>query len=312
MVHLRFFLSRCCFRTDSVRLRATGWGSRGAIWSVVLLSLLCRLHAATPEETLKELVSRQQALLAEAVKKPSQHELEDLRQPLQELCNAYEDFLRAHPKLAAAYVSYALLLDHPVIDERRRSTALLIRANQLDPEVALVKNQLGNHVAEDGRPLEALNYFLAAIRLEPKEPLYHYQLGTLLVEARDDFLKSGEWTAEKVDTSILHAFREAAQLQPDNWRYAYRYGLAFYDVGKPDWAVALTFWREFETKLKPGVEQQTCRLHQARVLAAQGERAQAEAVLATVTEPALAKQKAKLVAELAAPPAPPPAPAGLE
>jgi len=312
MVHLRFYLSRCWFRTDSVRLRATGWGSRGAIWSVVLLSLLCRLHAGTPEETLKELVSRQQALLAEAVKKPSQHELEDLRQPLQELCNAYEDFLRAHPKLAAAYVSYALLLDHPVIDERRRSTALLIRANQLDPEVALVKNQLGNHVAEDGRPLEALNYFLAAIRLEPKEPLYHYQLGTLLVEARDDFLKSGEWTAEKVDTSILHAFREAAQLQPDNWRYAYRYGLAFYDVGKPDWAVALAFWREFETKLKPGVEQQTCRLHQARVLAAQGERAQAEAVLATVTEPALAKQKAKLVAELAAPPAPPPAPAGLE
>jgi len=267
---------------------------------LVTLSSLASL-ASEPEVDLKSLVARQQALLAEAVKKNSQNELEDLRQPLQELCFQYEDFLRKNPSLAAGYVSYALLLDHPVIDERRRATALLLRANQLDPDLALVKNQLGNHVAEEGKPMEALNYYLAAIRLEPKEALYHYQLGTLLVEARDDFLKSGEWTAAKVDEALLHAFREASRLAPDNWRYSYRFGLAFDDVESPNWSEALAFWREFESRLKPGVEQQTCRLHQARILAAQGELARANEVLNTVTEPALANQKARLSANLAAP-----------
>ena len=68
-----------------------------------------------------------------------------------------------------------------------------MRANQLDSDLPLVKNQLGNYLAEEGRPLEAINYYLAATRLEPKEPLYHFQIGTLLSAARDDFLKSGEW-----------------------------------------------------------------------------------------------------------------------
>jgi len=267
----------------------------------ILLGLAAWLSAAPagdPTERLQALVARQRELLAAAERKTSQHELEDLRQPLQELCYAYEDYLRAFPDQAAGYASYAMLLDHPVIDERRRSTALFLRANQLDSEMALVKNQLGNHLAEDGKPLEAVNYYLAAIRLEPKEPLYHYQLGTLLAEARDDFLKSGEWTADKLDPALLGAFREAMTLAPDNWRYAYRYGLAFYDVDQPDWAAALAFWQGFESRVKPGIEQQTCRIHQARVHLARGERDRARAVLETITESVLDRQKAKLVAEL--------------
>ena len=253
-----------------------------------------------PAERLQALVTRQRELLASAERKASQNELEDLRQPLQDLCYAYEDYLRAFPDQAAGYASYAMLLDHPVIDERRRSTALFLRANQLNPEIALVKNQLGNHLAEDGKPLEAVNYYLAAIRLEPKEPLYHYQLGTLLAEARDDFLKSGEWAADKLDPALLSAFREAMTLAPDNWRYAYRYGLAFYDVDQPNWAEALTFWQGFESRVKPGIEQQTCRIHQARVLLAQGDRVRARAVLDTVTESVLDRQKSKLLAEITA------------
>jgi tetratricopeptide (TPR) repeat protein len=270
----------------------------------MLLSVATWLSAAPegdPAERLQALVARQRELLAAAERKTSQNELEDLRQPLQELCFAYEDYLRAFPDQAVGYASYALLLDHPIIDERRRSTALFLRANQLNPEMALVKNQLGNHLAEDGKPLEAVNYYLAAIRLEPKESLYHYQLGTLLAEARDDFLKSGEWAREKLDAALISAFREAMNLAPDNWRYAYRFGLAFYDVDQPDWAEALGFWQSFESRVKPGIEQQTCRIHQARIHLARGERDRARAILETVTESVLDRQKAKLIAELDAP-----------
>lgn len=268
---------------------------------VFALSSVPALRAeASAEEALRTLVARQKELLAQATKKQSQVELEDLRNPLQQLCFDYEDYLRRFPDTAAGYVSYAMLLDHPVIDERKRATGLLLKANQLDPELPLVKNQLGNHVAELGKPLEALNYFLAAIRLDPKESLYHYQLGTLLAEARDDFLKSGEWTRPKLDAAMQTAFKQATIHSPDDWRYGYRYGLSFYDVEAPQWETALEFWTHFETSLKAGVEQQTCRLHRTKILIEMKQPDEAREVLATVTESALSRQKKVLEAELAA------------
>lgn len=252
---------------------------------------------AGADEELKLLVSRQHELLEAASKKKSQNEIEDLRQPLQDLCFSYEDFLKKFPSYPLGYVSYAMLLDNPVIDERRRATALFLKANQLNPDLPLVKNQLGNHLAEDGKPLEALNYFLAAVRLAPKEPLYHYQVGTLLAEARDDFLKSGEWTREKIDEAMQKAFLRASTLTPGEWRYAYRYGLSFYDVDKPDWETALQFWTQFEERLKPGIEQQTCRLHRAKALMELHRFDDARRLLDTVTESALIRQKEKLEAE---------------
>ena len=102
----------------------------------MLLSVATWLSAAPegdPAERLQALVARQRELLAAAERKTSQNELEDLRQPLQDLCFAYEDYLRAFPDQAAGYASYALFLDHPIIDERRRSTAPFLRANKLNP-----------------------------------------------------------------------------------------------------------------------------------------------------------------------------------
>lgn len=274
--------------------------------SLIVLSTLLSLvpyawaeAAAGADEELKLLASRQKELLEAASKKKSQSELEDLRQPLQDLCFAYEDFLRKYPSFSLGYASYAILLDNPVIDERRRATALLLKANQLNPDLPLVKNQLGNHVAEDGKPLEALNYFLAAVRLAPKEPLYHYQVGTLLAEARDDFLKSGEWTREKIDEAMQKAFLQASTLTPGEWRYAYRYGLSFYDVDDPDWETALQFWTQFEGSLKPGIEQQTCRLHRAKALIELHRLDESRRLLDSVTESALARQKGRLEAEWA-------------
>jgi len=271
-----------------------------------LLMLLCALALAFPawvhadnadaEAKLKALVTRQKAAFAKAEKAGEAYDQEDLRAQLQQICNEYDLLLRDNPKFVPAYVAYALLLGQ--IDNRKESIALLLKANHLEKNLPVVKNQLGNYLAEEGQPVEAMNYFLSAIQLEPKEPLYHFQLGTLLVEARDEFLKTGQWTRPQLDATMLDAFQQATLCAPDDWRYAYRYGLAFYDVEKADWDTALQFWKDFEKKLKPGLEQQTCRLHEAKVLMEQHHLDEAHASLETVTEPGLAKQKEKLVAEL--------------
>src|SRR5208282_5215792 len=119
----------------------------------------------------------------------------------------YESLLRDNPDFAAGYASYGYMLWR--VGARKEAVAILLKANQLDPDIPLVKNELGNYLAEEGKPMEALNYYLAAIKLEPGEPLYHYQLGTLLYEARDDFMKSGEWTRASIDKAMFEAFRKA-------------------------------------------------------------------------------------------------------
>lgn len=260
-----------------------------------------RLGAAGSEtladRTLKQLVQRQQTLFADAAKKPDDFDEANFRAQVQEISRGFERLLQENPKFAPGYAAYGYLLGK--IDMRKESAALLLKANQLDPDIPLVKNQLGNYLAEEGKPLEAVNYFLAAIKLVPNEPLYHYQLGTLLTEARDDFIKSGAWTRTALEEATHTAFRRATELAPDRFEFAYRYAESFYDLEKPDWEAALKAWGALEEKAPTEVERQTMRLHAANIFVKQGKPDHARALLDAVTEPTLQNQKQKLVAQLA-------------
>jgi tetratricopeptide (TPR) repeat protein len=261
------------------------------------------LHASESttmaERSLKQLIDRQQELLAEAAKPNPNFDTGNFQLQIEQVCRGYEEFLRANPKSAQGFAAYGYLLSK--LDQKKQSIAILLKANELDSDQPLVKNQIGNYLAEDGKPLDALPYYMSAIKLAPKEPLYHYQLGTLLYESRDDFLKSGEWKPDAINHAIHEAFRQAAELAPDRIEFTYRYAESFYDLDPPDWDSALKAWSALEEKAETPIEQQTMRLHAANVLIKQGKTEQAKAMLETVTETGLAKQKEKLVAQLAPP-----------
>jgi tetratricopeptide (TPR) repeat protein len=249
------------------------------------------------ERTLRQIVERQRTLLADASKQGDKLDEESLRAQLQSVAHDYERLLQDNPKFAAGYAAYGYVLGK--IGMRKESVAMLLKANQFDSDIPLVKNQLGNYLAEEGKPLEAAPYYLAAIKLEPNEPLYHYQLGTLLTVARDDFLQSGEWTRAALDVAMHHAFQRAAELAPDRFEFAYRYAESFYDLETPDWDGALKAWADLEEKAPTAVERQTMRLHAANILIKIDKPDHARALLETVDEPSLQAQKQKLVAQLA-------------
>jgi predicted Zn-dependent protease len=277
---------------------------RSALLSVLTLFTALSFNASAapvkePDPVLKDIVARQNELLTKAEKAGDDLDEDELRNQLQQLCNEYDLLIKDHPNYAPAFVAYGVLLGK--VDMRKESTKMFLRANQLDKDIPLVKNQLGNYLAEEGKPVDAANYFLAAIQLAPKEPLYHYQLGTLLTEARDDFIKSGQWTRDALDKAMHEAFRQAMELTPGNIGYAYRYAESYYDLEHPDWDEALETWRALELKTAPGVEKQTVRLHQANILLKQGKRDDAKALLESITEQVLQRQKEKLVAQLTAP-----------
>jgi len=267
----------------------------------ILLSLLFGVTslfgADDVGEELSQLVERQKSLIAWAGRVGTQDELEDLRRPLQSLINDYEALLKTHPDEPAVYVSYALLLKSDVVSEHRRAAGLLLKANEINPDLPLVKNELGNFVAEEGKPLDALNYYLAAASLDPNESLYHYQIGNLLTEARETFVHSGHWTSQSVDDGVIKAFAKAAELAPDRIDLGYRHAMAFYDLENPRWEEALSAWQDLHVKVSTPIEHQTLSLHEARVLAKLERMTEAQLKVAGVTETILQAQKEKLIAE---------------
>ena len=277
-----------------------------AVAALMLLAVTCAGAdaPATPSEPetmaerkLKDISEHQRVLFADAAAQGKDLDTAEFKSQAEQLTREYESLLRDNPKFAAGYASYGYMLWK--ISARKQAVAILLKANQLDPDIPLVKNELGNYLAEEGKPLEALNYYLSAVKLDPKEPLYHYQIGTLLYEARDEFLRSGEWSRASIDHSMQEAFKNASEMAPGRIEFAYRYAESFYDMQDPDWPAALKAWQGMEAQAASEIERETMRLHQANVLLNMGRAAEARKVLDTVTEPALQGQKDKLTVQLA-------------
>ena len=272
-------------------------------WRIICLGLALLLAAGPAvaetlaEKNLKEIVARQKDILARAEAEKDHLDQAWLRGELQGVINSYDVLIQKSPDFAAAYVAYGLLLGR--VGMTREAVGLLLKANKLDPEIPLVKNELARFLAEDGKPADALPWLTAAIGLAPQEPLYHYHLGKLLAEARDDLIATGQFTRATLDKTMLEAFARGAALAPDNFAYAYRHAEAYYDLEIPQWDEALKQWSALELRAQPGIEQQTIRLHAANVLLKLGRPDHARALLITVTAPPLQKQKQTLLDSLA-------------
>jgi tetratricopeptide (TPR) repeat protein len=249
------------------------------------------------ERRLKDIAEHQKVLFTDAATQGKNMDDASFKTGVEQMVHEYESLLHDNPEFAPGYAAYGYMLWK--VGMRNQAVVNLTKANQLDPSIPLVKNELGNYYAEEGKPLEAVTYFQAAIKLEPAEPLYFYQLGTLLYEARDEFLHSGEWTRASVDHSMQEAFKHAADLAPERIEFSYRYAESFYDMDEPDWPEALKAWQVLDARAKSDIERQTMRLHEANVLLNMDEAEGARKVLATVTDPALVGQKQKLVARIA-------------
>lgn len=250
------------------------------------------------EKTLKEIVTRQRDIFARAEKDGDNLDVATFRGEVQAVIKSYDVLIQKSPDFAPAYVTYGMLLGQ--VGMTKQAVGILLKANQLDANIPVVKNEIGRFLAEDGKLVEALPWIMAAIDLAPSEPLYHYHLGKLLTEGRDEFIKTGQFTRPALDQAMLRAFARASELAPKNFGYAYRHAEAYYDLETPQWDEALARWKQLEAGVETPLEHQTLRLHQANVLIKQGKPAEARALVDTVTEMTLAKQKQTLLDSLAA------------
>lgn len=245
---------------------------------------------------LKSLNEREQAAYAKYERAMAKEDIEAIRDDLQSIVDGYDKLIGAAPEFAPAFTSYGMMLMR--IGEREAAAAMFTRADELDPNIPLVKNQIGNYLAEEGKYAEALGFYLMATRLEPKEPLYLLQIGNLLVSYKNFFVDDKMYEPDTIDLKIQELFRNAAMLAPHDMRYRLRYAQSFFDIARPDWEAGIEEWQQLVDLAEEEADKQLIKLYMARARFEMGHHSAARKILKQIDHPDLEKSKSSLIDQL--------------
>ncbi len=151
-----------------------------------------------------------------------------VRDRLAEVRKVYERFLERYPDYAPARNAFASFLEE--IGEEDESTAQLEKARDLDPKDAPVWNNLGNQYAHSGPIGKAFPAYEKAMELNPFEPVYRYNLATVVFMYRKDAREYYHIDETAVFAKALNLYREVRRLRPNNFQYAFDFAQTFYGV----------------------------------------------------------------------------------
>lgn len=245
---------------------------------------------------LEDLVEKEAKIYAKVAEDPEFYSEDDLNRRFNELLQLYSTYLINQPDDVEAYIFYGKLLRK--LEQYDQAFTAFLKADELDPKIAVVKQQIGNQLTEEGKGKAALPFFLSAIDLEPETAVYHFSLGELLHGFRKEFLSEALFTQDALDREMLKAFGAAARLDPENFDYQLRLGEAYYELSSPDWKNALVHWNKLRKKAASSRQVEILELHRARTLGKLGRADEAVELLETVMNPALQASKQQVLDEI--------------
>ena len=246
---------------------------------------------------LLNIAEKETQIYQKIAENPEFYSEDDLDRRINELVQSYRTYLLDQPDDVSAYILYGKLLRR--LQENERAFLAFLKADELDPEIAVVKQQIGNHLAEEGKGKAALTFYLQAVELEPETAVYHFALGQLIYNFKDEFIKSGVFTQDALEREMLKAFRKAAKLAPNSFDYQMRLGEAYYDLNSPDWKNALLHWKQVSKQASTTLQIEILDLHRARVLGKLGRSDEAQILLDKILNPALQNSKRQVLEEIA-------------
>ncbi|MGJ8640994.1 MAG: tetratricopeptide repeat protein [Opitutaceae bacterium] len=247
-------------------------------------------------DRLLKITQREESIYKKIAEDPEFYTESDLQRRIEELVQSYRTYLTDNPNDVDALILYGKLLRR--VDQTNQAFTAFLKADELDPEIAVVKQQIGTHLAEQGKGKAALTFYLAAVELEPETALYHFSLGQLLYQFRDEFLEEGIFTRDAIDRETVKAFRTAVKLEPENFDFQMRLGEAYYDQSSPDWKSAHLHWNQLRKTLEGGLRGEIVDLHRARVLGKLGRIEEAKEICLTIQLPNLQFSRQRVIDEI--------------
>ena len=252
--------------------------------------------AKLDQKELLTIVQRHEKLLFQYSDNPDKFEIQKLADRIDNIAKAYASFNNNNPKDVFGYVLHGKFLRE--IGRYPDAYRVFQKAYALDPNLAVVNQQLGNHHSENGRFREAYQHFTKAAKLDPTVPVYHYQLGAHLLYFSKPILAENLLASEEYDKTLMNSLAEAVRLDPQNRSYRTLQAEAYYELKKPDWEAAYKAWSSLLTGSNSEAETQTIQLNQATVLYELKRAPEARLLLSEISLPALSKQKDTLVEKL--------------
>jgi len=267
------------------------------------LVLLCCCSAVSfgqsnlAEKRLADIALREERIYKKIAEDPEFYSVDDIERHISDLIGAYSAYLMDHPDDVHALILYGKLLRR--VENNDEAFNYFLKADELDPTIAVVKQQIGTHLAEIGKGKAALPFYLRAVELEPQTAIYHYALGELLHEFRDLYIDEEIFTRDALEREMLKAFKQAAFLKPDSFDLQMRLGEAYYDLSSPDWKAALLHWNSLRKNTENELQAEILDLHRARVMGKLGRAKEAVELAETVITPSLQRSKQQVLNEIA-------------
>ena len=266
--------------------------------------LLCLLAASSTmaqsrlaDKRLADIAVKEEMIYKKIAEDPEFYSADDLERHVSDLIGAYSAYLLDHPEDVNALILYGKLLRR--VQRFDEAMNAFLKADEASPNIAVVKQQIGTHLAEKGKGKAALPFYLRAIELEPETAAYHFALGQLLNTFRKDFIEESIFTRDALEREMLKAFKKAASLEPGSFDLQMRLGEAYYDLSSPDWKSALMHWNQLRNSNKNELQSEILDLHRARVMGKLGRTQQAVELAEQVKAASLQNSKQQVLDEIA-------------
>jgi len=206
----------------------------------------------------------------------------------------WQEYLIEHPTDVDALVLCAKF--HRACGDNDAAYATFKVADSLNPNLAVVKQQLACYEAETSLGDAAYEHILEAVKLAPEVPVYNLQAAQTILFFRDTLVESQNISRKDLDLQMIGFYAKAAELAPADKLAQWRYAQSFYDVQSADWNAALKQWElVLQNFTGLNIEKQTALANKARVLVELYKDQEAEDILKDIDNPNLSDIKIALM-----------------
>lgn len=233
-----------------------------------------------------------------------------IKERLDPLRKAYDQFLIAHPNHAKGRVAYGSFLND--LGEEAGAEEQWEKALAIDPKDPAIWNNLANHYGHNGDVKKSFEYYGKAIQLDTNEPVYLQNFATTVFLFRHDARDFFKLTEPQVFEKAMALYRQALALDPENFLLATELAQSYYAMKPPRTDTseaaqkalekvtleAIAAWRT-AYKLAPGdTERQGIFIHFARWQIDSGNLDEARKTLGVVTNAVFASNKRALLKKI--------------